>query len=128
MTESIYTVHITTLDTHEPHLIEGNEASGVHHMGEHISKLLFEVCACLLHSYLDTGTLTVSFQVMDHVGHDKFSSISSNSTGNTKLACEIVAKAVPMLIVLPDVCHLLNNTAKDIQKLEYFNQVYWLHC
>ncbi|KAF8510966.1 ribonuclease H-like domain-containing protein [Gautieria morchelliformis] len=57
---------------------------------------------------------------MDRIGMKKFSGISSDSTGNTKLAREIVAKAVPWIISLPDVCHLLNNTAKDIGKIPFF--------
>ncbi|KAF8474573.1 hypothetical protein JB92DRAFT_2838238 [Gautieria morchelliformis] len=48
------------------------------------------------------------------------SGISSDSTGNTKLAHEIVAKAIPWVIILPEVCHLLNNTAKDIGKIPFF--------
>jgi hypothetical protein len=54
---------------------------------------------------------------MDHIGPKNISGISSDSTGNTKLAREIVAKATPWIIILPDVCHLLNNTAKDIGKI-----------
>jgi hypothetical protein len=60
---------------------------------------------------------------MDHIGRKKFSGISSDSTGNTKLAREIVTKAIPWVIILPDVCHLLNNTAKDIGKISFFAEV-----
>jgi hypothetical protein len=60
---------------------------------------------------------------MDRIGQKNFSGISSDSTGNTKLAREIVAKATPWIIILPDVCHLLNNTAKDIGKIPFFADV-----
>ena len=60
---------------------------------------------------------------MDRIGQKNFSGISSDSTGNTKLAREIVAKAIPWIIILPDVCHLLNNTAKDIGKIPFFADV-----
>jgi len=45
------------------------------------------------------------------------------SNRNTKLAREIVAKVIPWIIILPDVCHLLNNTAKDIGKIPFFADV-----
>ena len=60
---------------------------------------------------------------MDRIGRKRFSGISSDSTGNTKKAHKIVAKACPWIIILPDVCHLINNMAKDIGKLEYFKNV-----
>jgi hypothetical protein len=62
-------------------------------------------------------------KVMDRIGRKNFSGISSDSTGNTKLAREIVAKSIPWIIILPDVCHLLNNTAKDIGKIPFFADV-----
>lgn len=60
---------------------------------------------------------------MDCINRKRFSGISSDSTGNTKKAHEIVAKACPWIIILPNVCHLINNMAKDIGKLEYFKNV-----
>lgn len=60
---------------------------------------------------------------MDCIGRKRFSGISLDSTGNTKKACKIVAKVCPWIIILPDASHLINNTAKDIQKLEYFKNV-----
>jgi hypothetical protein len=65
----------------------------------------------------------VLLKVMNRIGSKNFSGISSDSTGNTKLAREIVAKAFPWVIILPDVCHLLNNTAKDIGKIPFFAEV-----
>ena len=60
---------------------------------------------------------------MDCIGRKRFSGISSDSTRNIKKACETVAKVCPWIIILPDACHLINNTAKDIRKLEYFKNV-----
>ena len=62
-------------------------------------------------------------KVLDCIGRENFAGISSDSTGNTKLAREIVAEAMPCIIILPDVCHLLNNTAKDIAKIPFFQDV-----
>jgi hypothetical protein len=73
---------------------------------------------CLLCVYIST-----TYKVIDKIGHENFSGISSDSTGNTKLAREIVAQAIPWIIILPDVCHLLNYTAKDIGKIPFFAEV-----
>ena len=65
---------------------------------------------------------------MDCIGRRRFSGISSDSMGNTKKAHEIIAKVCPWIIILPDVCHLINNTAKDIGKLDYFQSVSDIIC
>jgi len=120
--ESIYTIHIITPSLWKAYLIEGNEASGVSHNGPQIANELFKVdfILCWLLHVSNTNML---FKVMDHIGQKNFSGISSDSTGNMKLAHEIVAQALPCIIILPDVCHLLNNTAKDIGKISFFADV-----
>jgi hypothetical protein len=45
--ESVYTVHVTDPATREAYLIEGNEATGVSHTGEHIETVLDKVCLCI---------------------------------------------------------------------------------
>jgi len=126
-TESIYSVHVTTPDTRESYFIEGNEASGLSHTGEHIHALLLKVCIAFTMIYRldhDAHCILCS-QVIDQIGRPLFSGISSDSTGNTRLARELVATAIPTIIILPDICHLLNNAAKDIQKLPYFKEVWF---
>ncbi|KAF8496634.1 hypothetical protein JB92DRAFT_2834574 [Gautieria morchelliformis] len=109
--ESIYTIHVTTPRHRQTDLIEGNEASGMSHSGPQISNKLFK-----------------TFEGHGSHWHEKLSGISSDSTGNTELVCEIVAKAIPWVINLPYVCHLLNNTAKDIGKIPFFaNTITRLH-
>ncbi len=61
--------------------------------------------------------------MIDQIGCDWFSGISSDSTGNTQLACEIVVKEIPTIIILPNPCHHMNNTAKNIGGLDYWNEV-----
>jgi hypothetical protein len=46
--ESIYTFHVTTGDTRVAYLIEGSEASGESHTGEHIATEGFKVCLSLI--------------------------------------------------------------------------------
>ncbi|KAG8689058.1 hypothetical protein FRC11_004218 [Ceratobasidium sp. 423] len=41
--QSIYTVHVTTPDTRDAHLIHGHSATGKSHTGEHLKDMLFKV-------------------------------------------------------------------------------------
>ncbi|KAF8601836.1 hypothetical protein BDV93DRAFT_607815 [Ceratobasidium sp. AG-I] len=95
--QSIYTVHFTTPNTRQAHLIAGSSASGKSHTGEHLK------------------------QAIKLVGVDRLAGISSDSTGNTRLARELVAKEYPWVILLPDPCHQMNNTAKDLGNLLVFD-------
>jgi len=62
-------------------------------------------------------------KVMDRIGRRNFSGISSDSTGNTRLARELVVQECPWIVILLDTCHLLNNTTKDIGKIPFFSEV-----
>ena len=61
-------------------------------------------------------------QVINKIGPKQFSAISSDSTGNTRLARELLAKDFPWIIILPDPCHHMHNCAKDICSLVYFEE------
>jgi hypothetical protein len=41
--QSIYTVHVTTSDTRQAHLLFGDEATGKSHTGEHLKAVLLKV-------------------------------------------------------------------------------------
>ncbi|KAJ6615949.1 hypothetical protein B0H10DRAFT_2219962 [Mycena sp. CBHHK59/15] len=97
--QSIYTVHVTTPDR-EVYFIKGDEASGFSHTGVHIKNLILEV--------------------MDLIGRQHFASLGSDSTGNTKLGRELVQADVATVLIVPDPCHHLSNTIKDICVIEYF--------
>ncbi|KAJ6622303.1 hypothetical protein B0H10DRAFT_1788208 [Mycena sp. CBHHK59/15] len=60
---------------------------------------------------------------MDSIGRKCFTSISSDSTGNTKLARELAQAAVPTVLIVPDPNHHLSNAVKDICKIEYFTDI-----
>ncbi|KAJ6620535.1 hypothetical protein B0H10DRAFT_2163532 [Mycena sp. CBHHK59/15] len=77
--------------------------AGVSHTGKHLVALLLEV--------------------MKMIGVDHFTAVGSDSTGNTKLARKLVAEEVLMLLIVPDPCHHLSNTVKDICGLVYFVEV-----
>ncbi|ETW75128.1 hypothetical protein HETIRDRAFT_331498 [Heterobasidion irregulare TC 32-1] len=101
--ELIYTFHATTSDPRKAYLLEGNEASGESHTAKHIAAILE--------------------RLVKSIGPEKFSAAYSDSTGNTKLACELLHGLFPWIIPLADPCHHFNNTIKDICKLEIFNMV-----
>jgi hypothetical protein len=101
--QSVYTVHFTTADG-QSFLIEGQEASDESHTGEHISRLLL--------------------RTMDLIGRLRFSGISGDSTGNTKLGRALTCEEVATIINLPDVCHHTGLACKDIGKLPIFKEVH----
>ncbi|QRV83798.1 hypothetical protein RhiJN_11814 [Ceratobasidium sp. AG-Ba] len=98
--ESIYTVHVTTPDTREAHLICGDEATGKSHTGEHLKNMLKDS--------------------MHAIGPERFSGACSDCAGNTRLARELLAELFPWIIELPDPCHHMNNTAKDLCEMSIF--------
>ncbi|KAK7015432.1 hypothetical protein R3P38DRAFT_2543872 [Favolaschia claudopus] len=57
---------------------------------------------------------------MDLIGRERFAALASDNTGNTKLGRELAQAVVPTIIIVPDSCHNLSNTVKDITKIEYF--------
>ncbi|KAJ6538426.1 hypothetical protein B0H10DRAFT_1856930 [Mycena sp. CBHHK59/15] len=57
---------------------------------------------------------------MDLIGRQHFASLGSDSTGNTKLGRELVQADVATVLIVPDPCHHLSNTIKDICVIEYF--------
>lgn len=61
--------------------------------------------------------------MIHEIGIERFSGIGSDSTGNTKWAREGTEAEVPTLLIVPDPCHHLSNTVKDITKLTYFIDV-----
>jgi hypothetical protein len=60
---------------------------------------------------------------MESIGIERFIAISTDNTGNTRVAREILASRLPNILNLPDPIHHLNNTLKDISALTYFTIV-----
>ncbi|KAF8602259.1 hypothetical protein BDV93DRAFT_444591 [Ceratobasidium sp. AG-I] len=106
---SFTTIHVTTPETREAHWMKGVEASGVSHTGDFYFKELVKA--------------------MKEIGPQRFSGITCDSTGNTRLARTLIHKTYPTIIMLPDLCHQLHNTLKDICGLDYFAEVciYCIH-
>ncbi|KAF9254484.1 hypothetical protein L218DRAFT_886135, partial [Marasmius fiardii PR-910] len=60
------------------------------------------------------------------IGHVCFSAAIADSTGNTHSSKHDLAKIIPTLLPLADICHHLSNTSKDIVNIKYFAEVYKL--
>jgi hypothetical protein len=60
---------------------------------------------------------------MDRIGRKCFCCVTSDNTGNTTAARNIIIAAIPWSIASPDPCHFFNNTAKDLGKITYFSGV-----
>ncbi|CDO73916.1 hypothetical protein BN946_scf185016.g73 [Trametes cinnabarina] len=106
--QSVYTIHITT-QNRRVFFMDGAEMSRDAHTAEHVVNILLEV------SRFQT--------IMEAVGIERFSGICSDSAGNTRKARAILAKQIAGLLALPDCCHHLHNTAKDITKLPEFKEL-----
>ncbi|KAG8785225.1 hypothetical protein FRC12_017837 [Ceratobasidium sp. 428] len=76
--QSIYTVHATTPDTRQSHLLAGSSASGKAHTGKHLKAVLQKV--------------------VNMVGAHRFSAVTSDSAGNVRLAKELLAEEFPWLL------------------------------
>lgn len=100
--QSVYTIHFTTPDGRS-FLIEGNEASGASHTGEHIAALILTA--------------------MDMVGRTHFSAIASDNTGNTRSCRRLVCNEVATLINMLDCVHHMSLVCKDLSKLPIFADV-----
>ncbi|KAE9388915.1 hypothetical protein BT96DRAFT_787801, partial [Gymnopus androsaceus JB14] len=82
--------------------VEAKEATGDSHTAEWIKAL---VIAIIL-----------------QIGIEKFCGIVSDSTGNTRLARQLIIRKFPTIIALPDVCHFLSLICKELAKLDYFEK------
>ncbi|KAJ8579575.1 hypothetical protein M405DRAFT_778782, partial [Rhizopogon salebrosus TDB-379] len=60
---------------------------------------------------------------MDLVGRFRFSGITSDNTGNVRVARQLVCQTVKTIIPMSDVCHHLNLLCKDIAKLPMFKNM-----
>jgi hypothetical protein len=65
-------------------------------------------------------------KVIDDIGLQRIIAFSSDNTGNTRVAREILSTRNPHTLNLPDPEHHLNNTWKDIASLDYFKAVRFL--
>jgi len=120
--ESLYTVHATTAEERRAMLLEGQECTSVSHTGAWIAELVLRV----RYHYIPSSArlqLKASHQVIDQIGRQRFIAISSDNTGNTRLARQIVTCELPLAFNLPDPAHHLNNTWKDIANLSHFKDV-----
>ncbi|KIK78533.1 hypothetical protein PAXRUDRAFT_28593 [Paxillus rubicundulus Ve08.2h10] len=99
--KSVYTIHFTTPDGRS-FLIEGEDSSDTSHTGEYLAQMLLNA--------------------MDLVGRFRFSGITSDNTGNTRVARQLVSQEVKTCVPMSDVCHHLSLLCKDLTHLEMFKE------
>ena len=121
--QSIYTVHVTTEDKCS-FLLEGHEASNESHTGKYIYTVLKKVSqSCADSDWVQDKLSERHVQNMQLVEPQCFTGITSDSTGNTSVARELIHKDYPWVIILPDPCHCMNLLCKYLCSIEVFKPV-----
>ncbi|KAG9088558.1 hypothetical protein FS749_002067 [Ceratobasidium sp. UAMH 11750] len=98
--EWVYAVYVTISKTREVHLMEENEAFGASHAAEHVCSVIDKT--------------------LKEIGPERFASVVSDSDSNTRTARAPLESERSWTITLQDACHQLNNVARDIGQLAYF--------
>ncbi|KAJ6501823.1 ribonuclease H-like domain-containing protein, partial [Mycena vulgaris] len=97
--EYFYTIHASTPNGRS-FILEGFECTNVSHTAEWIADTVMEA--------------------MRPIGIERFSSASSDNTGNTRGFRRILCERIVTMLNLADPNHHLNNMLKDILKIPYF--------
>lgn len=116
--EAFWTIHISSMER-KVYLMEMREATDESHTAEWIKNNVLKVrnqILYLVNSYF-------GLQIIDSVGRTNIAAVVSDSTGNTRLHRELLVNEVSTMLNLPDICHHISNTIKDIVKLEHFKLV-----
>ncbi|KAK0220637.1 ribonuclease H-like domain-containing protein [Armillaria fumosa] len=116
--QSVYTMHITTKDR-TSYFYGGYEGSDEHHTAEWVRDIILEVHLLFLYVLL----VLIMNQGIRDIGEDNFSGLCSDSMGNTKKGKSLAKEIVTAIITLPDCCHHLHNTIKEIPKLPEFQKM-----
>ncbi|KAF5312309.1 hypothetical protein D9619_003512 [Psilocybe cf. subviscida] len=98
--ESFYSIHFTTQDG-RVYLLELRECADVRHTGAFLAEMIFEA--------------------LEPIGLHLIDAVAADSTGNTSVSREIICARLPTVLNLPDPAHHLNNTWKEIARLEVFD-------
>ncbi|KAG8919409.1 hypothetical protein FRC02_001685, partial [Tulasnella sp. 418] len=104
--ESIYTLTITEANRRS-HFWKFHSDSSASHTGPYLANIL-------------SNAIT-------EIGAHRFVAITSDNTGNTRLARKLVTATHPTILNLPDPCHHLHNTIKNIVSLPAFNEHKYSH-
>lgn len=94
-----YSVHVLTQDG-RAFLMDMADGRGASHTGEWIKGVLRKT--------------------IDEIGSARFAGVSSDNTGNTRVARRELCAELPLIINCPDAVHHINLLIKDICKLDYF--------
>lgn len=104
--EAFWTVHISTAQG-KTYFIEGRHATDESHTAVWIKAFVLEI--------------------IDSIGRWRFCCVVCDSTGNTLLFRRFLVETIPTMFNLPDICHHISNTIKDIVRLPFFAEVRTFH-
>jgi hypothetical protein len=108
----------------EVYMVYGQEATDESHTGEWIKELAKkEVGTDNERVKLIILANQCCYQVLEIIKAARFAGCVSDSTGNTRLARELIYNEFKGIIILPDICHWLNLIIKDIVGLNHFKSV-----
>ncbi|KAG1889657.1 ribonuclease H-like domain-containing protein, partial [Suillus fuscotomentosus] len=65
----------------------------------------------------------IVLKAINLIGWSHFAGVTSDNTGNTRIACQILCAEIKTLIQVPDICHHLNLLCKDITQLSMFSMM-----
>lgn len=91
--ESVYTITVTTMNRIS-YLYWFHSATLESHTGQYIADFLM--------------------QAMKEIGPERFAAVTSDNTGNTRVARRTICDEYPHILNLPDPCHHLHNALADI--------------
>ncbi|THU97953.1 hypothetical protein K435DRAFT_661930 [Dendrothele bispora CBS 962.96] len=74
-------------------------------------------------SHTGEWTKNLAMTWIEKIGTHRFSASCSDNTGSTLLARYLIHEKSPIILSIADCCHHLDNTNKDIVKLEYFKDL-----
>ena len=121
--KSTYSVHVTTA-SRRTFCMELDDASQLSHTATYILEVLERVshrsisCVCA-----NTLGSSLPLQTITKVGPWKFCAVTSDNTGNTRKARQLLCEKYPHIFNIQDGCHLLNLAIKDICLLPEFTEV-----
>ena len=115
-----YSVHVTTYDR-QSFCLELDNVSRLSQTGEYLQELLKKVCNALLLHFPPLADIRVQWIVK--IGPFRFCGIASDNAGNCSKGRRLICEEFPHILDMPDACHNLHNTCKDICNLDEFKSV-----
>jgi len=118
--KKFYSVHVTTSSC-QSFCLQLDNVSRLSQAGKYLQELLKKVCYAESQYPLDK--LTTRAQWIVKIGTFRFCGVASDDAGNTNKGRRLICEEFPHILNMPDACHNLHNTCKDICNLDEFKPV-----